>query len=175
MTVKEITDRIISKTGMERLPDNKTCDHLMTGDYDMEVTKIVTTFMATVEVVRKAIHVGANLIITHEPTWFTGADLTGWLETDPVYLEKKALIEKNNIAIWRFHDHMHMGAEDLIYTGYDLEFGWKQYRIDNPDEHKHFGACYQIPKISLSGLCEYFKENLDMKVVQIVGNPEMVV
>lgn len=30
MTVREIVDKIIEKTGVEPLPEDKTCDHLMT-------------------------------------------------------------------------------------------------------------------------------------------------
>jgi hypothetical protein len=147
MTVKEVIDKIIEKTGLEPLPLDKTCDHLMTGSYDMEITKIATTFMATVEVIRKAIDHGVNFIITHEPTWFTGKESTEWLEYDPVYLEKRKLIEENNIAIWRFHDHMHMGNEDGIYRGFDLEFDWGKYKIQNSKEFKHFGTSYQIPRL----------------------------
>ena len=55
----------------------------------MEVKGVVSTFMATVDVIRQAIDPGANFIITHEPTWFSGADDTEWLSDDPVYLEKK--------------------------------------------------------------------------------------
>ena len=55
----------------------------------MEVKGVVSTFMATVDVIRHAIDLGANFIITHEPTWFSGADDTEWLSDDPVYLEKK--------------------------------------------------------------------------------------
>lgn len=175
MTVQEIIDGIIRKTGVEPLPYDKTCDHLMTGDKDMEVTKVVTTFMATVEVIQKAIEAGANFIITHEPTWFTGKDTTDWLEQDPIYLQKKKLIEEHNIAIWRFHDHMHMGTEDGIYRGFDQEFGWAEYKINNPDKFRHFGSCYQLPRTTLRELCEYFKDRLDMKVIQIVGNPDMKV
>lgn len=175
MTVKEIIDGIIKKTGMEPLPQDKTCDRLMTGSYDMEVTKIVTTFMATVEVIQKAIDIGANFIITHEPTWFTGMDGIDWLENDPVYHQKRKLIEDHNIAIWRFHDHMHMGNEDGIYRGYDLEFDWGKYKIQSPKEMQYFGACYQLPSITLEELCKYFKEKLDMSVIQIVGNPKMIV
>lgn len=175
MTVREIIDGIIKKTGVEPLPEDKTCDHLMTGTYDMEVHKIVTTFMATVEVIQKAIDAGANFIITHEPTWFTGKDSTEWLENDPVYIEKRKLIEENKIAIWRFHDHMHMGKEDGIYRGYDLEFDWAKYKIENPGTFNHFGACYQIPKITLKDLCQFFKDKIDMKVIQIVGDPMMTV
>lgn len=175
MTVKEVIDGIIKKTGAEPLPYDKTCDHLMTGSFDMEVTKIVTTFMATVEVIKKAIDIGANLIITHEPTWFTGIDKTDWLENDPVYLKKKELIEKHNIAIWRFHDHIHMGNEDGIYRGFDLETGWGKYKISNPDSIKYFGSCYEIPETTLEELCQFFKERLDMEVIQIVGDPKMKV
>lgn len=175
MTVQEIIDGIIKKTGMSPLPSESTCDHLMAGRPDQQVTKIVTTFMATVEVIRKAIELKADFIITHEPTWYTGHDTTQWLEEDPVYLAKKRMIEENGIAIWRFHDHMHMGKEDGIYAGYDKELGWDKYVIPNPAELESFGKCYQIPKTALRDLCAYYKEKLDMEVIQIVGDPDMSV
>lgn len=177
MTVQEIIDATIKKTGLEPLPKDRTCDQLMAGDPDMEVTKIVSTFMATVDVIRKTIALGANLIITHEPTWFSGMDQTDWLEDDPVYLEKKKLLEDNHIAVWRFHDHMHMGAEDGIYRGFEKEFGWEEYRMPDVEgsELNRFGACYEIPETTLSGLCHFFRDKLDMDVVQIVGNPQMSV
>ena len=37
MTVKELVDKIIEKTGVTPLPEEKTSDHLMTGSWDMEV------------------------------------------------------------------------------------------------------------------------------------------
>lgn len=175
MTVQELIDKIIDKTGAKPLPYEKTCDHLMTGSGDMEVTRIVTTFMATVEVINKAIELGANFIITHEPTWFTGKDDTEWVQDDPVYQAKKRLIEEHGIAIWRFHDHMHMGTEDGIYRGFDAETGWKPYLIEDAPGMERFGACYQIPKNTLGELCGFFKEKLQMDVIQIVGAPEMPV
>lgn len=175
MKVKEVIDSIIKKTGMERLPEDKTCDLLMIGSYDTEVTKIVTTFMATVDVIKEAINIGANLIITHEPTWFTGKDTTDWLGDDPVFLQKKQLIEDNNIAIWRFHDHMHAGDIDLTYKGIDLDLDWGQYRIKNPDSLRNYGVSYQIPKTSIEELSYFFKDIFDMDVVQIVGDPKMPV
>lgn len=179
MTVKEVIDGIIHKTGVDPLPAEKTCDQLMSGSYNMEVTKIVTTFMATVDVIKKAAELGANFIITHEPTWFTGKDATEWLKDDAVYLEKKKIIDENNIAIWRFHDHMHMGNEDGIYRGFDEEFGWEDYKIDMPsysnDFIDTFGACYQIPRTTLRDLSMFFKNKMQMDVIQIVGNPHMTI
>ena len=91
MTVKEFVNQVIEKTGVTPLEHSKTCDHLIIGNWDMEITGIVTTFMATVDVIKEAIEKGANLIVTHEPTWFNGNDRTQWVENDPVYLEKKKL------------------------------------------------------------------------------------
>lgn len=177
MTVREIIDAIIKKTGVEPLPYEKTCDHLITGSLDNEVTKIATTFMATVDVIKKAIDAGANLIITHEPTWFTARDNDNinWLLDDPVYLKKKELIDRHNITIWRFHDHMHFAEEDGIYRGLDLELGWEKYKINNPESMKKFGGCYEIPETKLDELCNFFKEKLNMKVVRIIGDPRMKV
>lgn len=178
MTVKEIIKAVIMKTGVEPLPPEKTCDHLMAGSMDMEVTKVVTTFMATVDVINKAAEIGANFIITHEPTWFNGPDKIDWVQDDPVYLAKKKLIEEKGIAIWRFHDHMHFADEDGIYRGFDLETGWGTYRIPIPEDAEwidKFGACYDLPETTLRDLCQFFKEKMEMDVVQIVGNPDMKV
>lgn len=38
----------------------------------MEVKGVVSTFMATVDVIRQAIDLGANFIITHEQPGFQG-------------------------------------------------------------------------------------------------------
>ncbi|HWT73590.1 MAG TPA: Nif3-like dinuclear metal center hexameric protein [Mobilitalea sp.] len=178
MKVGEIIDGIIEKTGIERISERETCDKLMAGSPEMDVTKIVTTFMATVDVIRQSINIGANFIITHEPTWYTGADDTGWLEGDPVYEEKKKLIDHNKIAIWRFHDHMHQAKEDGIYRGFDEQLGWKKYRkafTDGDGFVNKFGFCYEIPETTLRELCGFFKRKMNMDVVQIVGNPDMKV
>jgi hypothetical protein len=124
----------------------------------MEVTKIATTFMATVDVIHRAAEAGVNLIITHEPTWFTGMDGTDWLAEDEVYRAKKALIEPDNIAIWRFHDHMHMAKEDGIFAA--LSRRWvgtvsliaADHRYARLWRHRQPDGCYEIPKLRCAGL-----------------------
>lgn len=173
MTIQEVIDRIIAKTELTPLEYEKTCDRIVIGNSNVEVKKIITTFMATVDVIKEAVKVGANFIITHEPTWFTGNDAIEWLENDPVYNEKRRLIEENNIVIWRFHDHMHIGKEDGIYRGFDKEFNWEQYIIENTPGMEWFGKSYKIPNTTLEELSIFFKEKLNMDVIQIVGNPKM--
>ena len=165
MKVKQITDRIINEFGGIKF--QQTCDGLIIGNFDTEVTGIVTTFMATVDVIKGAIDCNANLIITHEPTYYTGLDETEWLKKDPVYIEKEKLLKDNQITIWRFHDHMHAAPTDLIYDGLIKEIGWEDYLIKGPTSP----YCYEIPEISLKELAEFFKQKLEMNVIQIVGSP----
>ncbi|TGY92605.1 hypothetical protein E5329_19310 [Petralouisia muris] len=175
MKIQEVIDGIIEKTGVQLSPE-QTCDHVMCGDPNREVTKIVTTFMATVEVIKKAIKIGANFIITHEPTWYTGHDTTGWLENDEVYAAKRKLIEDHQITIWRFHDHMHMSVdEDGIYRGFERKMDWKKYRIPYQGNEQEFGGSYEIPETTLENLSKEFREKIGIEVIQFVGNRDVTV
>ncbi|MFC5407153.1 Nif3-like dinuclear metal center hexameric protein [Cohnella soli] len=167
MKVQEVIDKVLlDACGGKKL--EKTCDVLASGDPEMQVTGIVTTFMATVDVIKEAIAIGANMIITHEPTYFTGLDELEWLQQDPVYLAKRKLIEEHRIAIWRFHDHMHLAHTDRIYDGFIKEMGWENELID-----KSSPWAYEIEKTTLRELAELFKRKIAMDVVRIVGNPDM--
>lgn len=167
MKVQEVIECILTDTcGSKRL--EVTADKLMSGSPDMEVRGIVTTFMATVDVIHKAIALGANLIITHEPTFYTGADETDWLGDDPVYLAKKKLIEEHGIAIWRFHDHMHLGHTDRIYDGLLKDIGWEKFQMEKDIQHM-----YVIEATTLGDLAAFFKQKLNMQVIQLIGDPAM--
>jgi putative NIF3 family GTP cyclohydrolase 1 type 2 len=166
MNVREVVNRIIA--AFDAPPLEKTCDQLMTGDWDCEVTGIVTTFMATIEVIHDAIARGANLIITHEPTYFTGRDHTDWLLEDEVYLRKQQLLDEHHMNIWRFHDRMHMTKPDLIYFGLNKELDWEQYRL--PDR-----SCYALPKTTVKEVALFLKQKLNINAVQIIGNHDATV
>src|SRR6516162_5408948 len=57
------------------LPQN-TVDTIKAGDASTRVTGIVTTFLDTMDVLREANRLGANLVITHEPTFYNHLDDT---------------------------------------------------------------------------------------------------
>jgi putative NIF3 family GTP cyclohydrolase 1 type 2 len=167
MKVREVVEAVLNLNGGTKI--EPTCDQLIEGNWDYQVTGIATTFMATVDVIRQAAALNCNLIITHEPTYFTGRDHLDWLKNDAVYHKKKALIDDHKISVWRFHDHMHMGNTDLIYTGLLETLGWKEYLDKNiPQPH-----CYTIPSTTVAALVEFFKKTLGMQVIQIIGDPNM--
>ncbi len=74
VTAQEIVDRIKKNIGVDWSSDD--VDTFKTGDPSTVVTGVVTTSMATLEVLQKAVQAGANFVITAAPTFYTRADLS---------------------------------------------------------------------------------------------------
>src|SRR5688572_4951191 len=74
VTAQEIVDRIKKSIGVDWSSDD--VDTFKTGDPSTVVTGVVTTSMATLEVLQKAVQAGANFVITAAPTFYTRADLS---------------------------------------------------------------------------------------------------
>lgn len=171
MKVYEVIETILQEMcGDQRL--QPTCDIISIGSKELEVTGIVSTFMATIDVIKHAIEIGANFIITHEPTWFNAGDEDEWCQSDRVYMEKKKLIEDHSITIWRLHDHMHINQnKDYIYDGFLKEIGWTSYMLEDP----RMPHAYEIPETTLDELALFFKEKLNMDTIQLIGEGSMPV
>jgi len=149
---------------MPGTPREGTIDTFKVGDPSQKVTGIVTTWLASYEVIQRASELGANLIITHEPTYYNHFDNVDWLEDDPVYQAKRQLIDENNIVIWRFHD---LWDRHGIVPGLIRELGWEDYADAEPN-------LYNIPSTSVKDLTISLKEKLGIRVEQVVGDLEMV-
>jgi len=150
--------------GMHRPHLTETCDTVKTGDPTRRVTSLVTTFMATHAVIEKAAALGANFIITHEPTFYTHHDSVDWLSDDGVYEAKRRLIDDNGIIIWRLHDHIHIRQPDGIVLGLVQALGWEAC-MQNGEPH----YCV-LPPMRLAELCAQIKERLGIRHIRLVGD-----
>ena len=74
ITAQEIVDRVKKNIGVEWSTDD--VDTFKAGDPSTVVTGVVTTSMATLDVLQKAVQAGANLVITAAPTFYSRADLS---------------------------------------------------------------------------------------------------
>jgi len=74
VTAQEIVDRITKNIGVDW--SSETVDTFKAGDPSTVVTGVVTTSMATLDVLQKAVQAGANLVITAAPTFYSRADLS---------------------------------------------------------------------------------------------------
>ena len=63
--------------------------------------------MATLDVLERAVERGDNLVITHEPTFYSHRDTIAVLESegDKVLAAKRKYIADHGLIIWRFHRH----------------------------------------------------------------------
>ncbi len=160
-TVGAVIDRIL-----EHIPGpapSDTVDTLKTGSRDQAVKGIATTFMATCDVIERAAAAGANLIITHEPTFYNHRDHTDWLAGDPVYRRKTALLEEKGMAVWRFHDFWHRWTPDPMNHGLIQDFGWSEAAVNDSE-----GLC-RIPEVPLGSLATRLRDRLGLRYVRVVG------
>ena len=71
-TIQDVIDTILDQIPGGRLEE--TVDTVKCGDPTQPVSGIVTTFLASYDVIKTAIELGANFIITHEPTFYDHPD-----------------------------------------------------------------------------------------------------
>ena len=115
MTIQSIIDAILDYH--PDLGDRRTCDVIIGADPNVECTGLVVSIAPTVEVIRRAINIGANFIFVHEPTFYSGYDdECEWLEGNEVYEEKLKLLQDNGIVVYRDHDHIHAHKPDEYFT-----------------------------------------------------------
>lgn len=164
MTVQEIIDLITAE--VPGAPWEGSVDTVKTGDPKQPVQGIVTTFLATIPVIRRAVDMGANFIITHEPTFYNHPDATDWLDGDQVYETKRDLIARHNLVIWRFHDYWHTYQPDGIFTGVIKALDWE-------DRFDFDTLIATLPNTSLAGLVDIIKSRLGIEKLRVVGDPEL--
>jgi putative NIF3 family GTP cyclohydrolase 1 type 2 len=124
-TIQQVIDALLADIPGAPFPN--TVDTIKSGDPKQPVKGIVTTMFATDAIIQKAISLGANFIIAHEPTFYNHTDETAWLGDDPVLKFKKSLLEKHGIVVWRFHDGIHAHNPDGIRMGVLQALGWDSY------------------------------------------------
>jgi putative NIF3 family GTP cyclohydrolase 1 type 2 len=170
ISIQQAIDTIIAEAlgaTVPTAPPRDTVDTIKIGDSAQPLTGIVTTFLATVEVIEHANQLGANLIITHEPIFYNHRDETDWLTDKPVYEAKCRLIEQHGLVIWRFHDLLHTLRPDPTVAGLLDELEW--IACAQPEQ---LHRC-RIPPMTLRQLAEWVKTRLSIETLRVVGDPDM--
>jgi putative NIF3 family GTP cyclohydrolase 1 type 2 len=146
-----------------------TVDRILAGNAETVIQGIAVTMMATLDVLERAVAAGKNMIITHEPTFYLHQDTTADIHDDPTLKYKLDFIRKNNIAIFRFHDHWHAHHPDGIAIGMMEELGW-QKNVDPADSKRFLFASE-----SLAQFCQGIQTRLNVRTMRVVGKPTMPV
>ena len=176
MKIREVIDRILAYH--PPLLRYLGCDDFKCGNPEDECTGVVSAMAATVNVVRKAIELGANLIVVHEPTNHTSMDQAGWSEDFPneVYGEKARLMQEHGIAVWRDHDHMHAHNPDGIFTGVLKYMGWQDYATVDRSMGMFAHFIVELPEeTTLGALMRDLQRTIGTSGVRYIGREEMSV
>ena len=172
MKIREVIDRILDYH--PHIKGYRGCDSFKCGDPDAECTGVVCAMSPTINVIRKAIDLGANLIVVHEPTFYTSADEDGWFEEfgNVIYEEKRKLLDDHGIAIWREHDHMHFNDPDSIFAGVLKYMGWEDKAQIDTDTGLYAHYLVEIEETSVEGLCHQLIDTIGLNGARIVGDPK---
>jgi putative NIF3 family GTP cyclohydrolase 1 type 2 len=168
LTAGEVVDRIKKNNGIP-WNDKTFRDKFHIGGPDMEVHGIATSFGANFRVLDLADKAGLNMVIVHEPTFYSDADVIDWIKNDPMYTWKLDWATKHNIVVWRIHDHWHAHKPDGIQTGWDNAIGWNKYLEEGSLTH------WKLPPTTLGELAKYVAKTLNSRSVRVVGDPNLPV
>jgi putative NIF3 family GTP cyclohydrolase 1 type 2 len=166
LNAQEVIDGI--KAALNCPWSEPTVDEFKAGNPQTKVKGIASTFMTTLEVLQKAHAMGCNLIITHEPTFYSHTDNLTLHASDEIQQQKLKFIEDHQLVIWRFHDHMHRHRPDMIYTGFLKKLGWNLQHL----EDRHF---IKIPSRSLAAVVKEIKQKTKARTMRVIGNPRQII
>lgn len=167
LTAADVVQRIKDKVGIPWRA--RTVDNVVAGRAEVRVRGIATSMMATLDVVQRASSAGLNLVITHEPTFYTHEDTTEPLKTDATYQFKDAFIRDHDMAIFRFHDHWHAMKPDGVAFGMARELGWDK-NVDPANQRE-----FTFPGVPLELLVSRMRDRLGASTMRVVGDPKMPV
>jgi putative NIF3 family GTP cyclohydrolase 1 type 2 len=160
----EVVDRIKANL---KIPWNMNTyrDTFKIGGPESQVTGIATSFGSNLRVLQLARKADLNMVIVHEPTFYSDADRLDLIEGDPLYKLKLDWATKNNVVVWRIHDHWHAYKPDGIATGWNRALDWEKYQVAGNQRE------YNIPETTLGDLAHFLATKLETKSVRVIGDP----
>ncbi len=168
-TASEIIAAIEKESGVAAREN--TVDTFKAGDPSTRVRGIAVTMMATLDVLQRAAANGQNLVITHEPVFYSHRDATETLRAgnDSVFALKQKFIADNGLVVWRFHDRPHAMQNDLIRTGMLRALGWENRRSPASS------LVVELERTTVAALARHLRQRLHAGAVRIVGDSSAVV
>lgn len=182
VTAAQIIQRIQENVGVPWR--DQTTDTIKAGEASTAVTGVVTTSMATVDVLRRAVAAGANMVVTAQPTFYGRADARTPAvrggppgaapatppPPDPILTAKNEFIDANRLVVFRFSDHWRARSPNPFEQGLAeaLALGTPR-RVGEAN-------VYEIPATTLESFAGRVKGGLSGRGgVRVVGRSETTV
>ena len=167
LTAADVVQRIKDRVGIPWR--GQTVDNVVFGRPETRLRGIATTMMATMDVIERAAAAGRNLVITHEPTFYSHQDTAEPFAQDAAYQFKTAFMKQHDMVVFRFHDHWHAMRPDGVAFGTARELGWDKNRV--PDNQREF----TFDGVPLARLADQIRDRLGARTIRVVGDPALPV
>ena len=166
LTVMQVIDKI-KQNVKPHWVITKT-DTIVIGNASDTVTGIATCMFADMNILKRAVAVHCNLIITHEPIFYNATNtIPDFMEKDKVLNEKLAYIKENRLTIFWFHDNAHLNNPDQILQGLVDELKWKIISTSP--------WILEVKKEKLTTLANDVKKHFNVEGIRVIGNPDLEV
>ncbi len=177
---KELQEYLVTLT---KLPE-KTVDRIIIGNPETTIRKIGTCWMSTWETCKKAVDSGVNVLVTHEPTFYTHWDLDdvpGFLERSSDYTrqqymlqidKKKKWIIENQLVIIRNHDTIDALREKGIPFAFGEFLGFAKNDIIASRTYYNVYRFNTMTAASFAGILAGKLKQLGQPGIAFYGDPE---
>lgn len=183
LTVKELQNYLVSLTNLPK----KTVDRIIIGNPDVKIKKIGTCWMSTWETCKKAVTSGVNVLVTHEPTFYTHWDLDevpSFLDRSSDYTrqqyllqieKKKKWINENQLVIIRNHDTIDALQEKGIPFAFGEFLGFGKNDIISSRTYYNVYRFNKMTASSFAGMIAGKLSQLGQPGVAFYGDPQRMV
>ena len=169
MTAREVVEVIKKNQGVP-WNDQTYRDTFKVGNPDTVVKGIATTVMVTFEMLKRAHQAGLNMVIAHEDTYWNDRDDIKDLMNNKLYKLKTEFVLKNDMVVWRDHDHMHAMKPDFTVIGELRSVGIKGY--ENATMRP---GVITIPEVTFGELAAQIRQSSGARALRCVGDPKAMV
>jgi hypothetical protein len=161
LTAAQVIDRIKSNVGVPWR--EQTVDKIIAGEAETAVKGIATTMMATLDVVQRAAAAGKNMVITHEPTFYSHEDTTDRLKDDPTYQFKPTSCAR---TVWS------CSASTITGTPIDpmeLPWGWRASWDGRRTPMRRNPRLFTFPATPLARFAKDMETRLKIRTMRVAG------
>jgi len=189
LTAIQLLDRIMKNVGVpwQSQRADGFGDGIHSGSPDTSVTGIATTFIPTIDVLKRAIASGKNTIICRETPFYSRGERAPLffrngpeppkelMDKDPVIRAKRELIEANRLVIIKLFDNWDARKTDGQLHGLAKALGWDRYHLkpkNGADIYRPGNEYFSLPKTTLGQLAKDTRRKLQAKGIRVIGDPQ---
>ncbi len=159
--------------GADWVDSTRIVDTFKAGSPDMPVNGIAVGWMSYFDSLRRAVELGCNLFVTHEPTYYDHRDKDQSVFEFETARKKKEFIEEHNLSVIRCHDVWDQYLKLGIPDSWGSFLGFKNCVLT-----RDFYRVYELPAVSAIHLARHVAgkiAKLGQEGVQLVGPTDKTV